>query len=293
MTWNRFRPGQNTTGDHSPQRPPDRRFGWYRAYNDHPTHPKWRVVARMASVPTGHVVAVVDCLFVRANTNKPRGSLVGFSAFECAAALDFEIDAVARVYAALEEIGWIDQEQIVTWDERQPDREDPTNAVRQARYKERKRAERVVRADRRDARNPQPEGPVTPLPALPVTVVTPRLDSDLESSSCAAVEKTDADAAARSWLFGKVDEIADGEKIVTIRMAIARHHAQTLLMRWLRDIGQDAPALVKIVEGADRQALNETHFENVIVQAIRELNHERWAGPKLPFPMKAVKGGAA
>jgi 5-methylcytosine-specific restriction endonuclease McrA len=49
---------------------------------------------------------------------------------------------VARIYAALEEIGWIDQEYLSNWDERQPDKEDPTAKQRQRRLRVRRRAER-------------------------------------------------------------------------------------------------------------------------------------------------------
>jgi hypothetical protein len=52
-----------------------------------------------------------------------------------AAALDIPANNVARVYAALEEIGWIDQQYLSNWDERQPDKEDPTAKERQRRLR--------------------------------------------------------------------------------------------------------------------------------------------------------------
>src|SRR5258706_8475141 len=113
-----------------PPRPPTpphlRRYGWLRLYSDFPMHAKWRVIANAAGVPVHEVVAVAVTILCKANVGRPRGSLAEFSILECAAALDVPPEDAARIYAAMEGHGWIDQDYLVTWDERQPDREDPT-----------------------------------------------------------------------------------------------------------------------------------------------------------------------
>jgi hypothetical protein len=68
---------------------------------------------------------------------------------DCGAALDIEPDKVGEVYRKLEELGWIDQDYLVTWDERQPDKEDPTAAERQRRRRREKlKLERAGKAAR-------------------------------------------------------------------------------------------------------------------------------------------------
>lgn len=130
-----------------PARPPrpraaaPRRYGWLRLYSDFPTHPKWRVIARKTGVPVAHVLSIATTLLCKANVAQVRGSLVDFSVLECAAGLDLPIEHVDLTYAAMEELGWIERQYLVTWDERQPDREDPTNSERQKRFRDKKKTE--------------------------------------------------------------------------------------------------------------------------------------------------------
>jgi hypothetical protein len=120
-----------------PMRPPwKKRYGWLRLYNDFSTHSKWRVVRRLARVHITVVKCVVIDLLIAANKGRPRGSIAEFSVLECADGNETTTDKVERVYAVLQGLGWIDQEHLVTWDERQPDKEDPTAADRQARRRQ-------------------------------------------------------------------------------------------------------------------------------------------------------------
>lgn len=124
------------------ERPREKRYGWFRLYNGFAGHRKWRMVARAAKVRIAEVEAVAIRLFECANKGKPRGSIAEFSCHECAADLDLDAEAVVAVYKQFEAIGYVDREYLTTWDDRQPDREDTTNAERQARHRGRKRAER-------------------------------------------------------------------------------------------------------------------------------------------------------
>jgi hypothetical protein len=83
-----------------------------------------------------------------ANRSRPRGWVRDFSVIECGAALDIDPDKVGEVFRMLEELGWIDQDYLVTWDERQPDKEDPTAADRQRRRREKLKLERAGKAAR-------------------------------------------------------------------------------------------------------------------------------------------------
>ena len=140
---------------HRPKaRPPWRkRYGWYRLYDGFWRHPKWKVAARLAGgIHVTAAICVVGTLLECANKGKPRGCVEDYSFEEAAASLDLETQDVERIYGALEGLGWIDQEHLVEWDERQPD--DPTQAVRSARYRDKRDAKRNAKGDARD-RNAQ------------------------------------------------------------------------------------------------------------------------------------------
>lgn len=127
--------------DGAPTRPREKRYGWFRQYNDFPYHAKWRAVANRTKVELPRVIAIVTCLEVAANRGRPRGCVAEFSCEDCGAALGIPDVEVRKVYRCLQKRGWIDREYLTTWDERQPDREDPTAAERQARRRARIRKE--------------------------------------------------------------------------------------------------------------------------------------------------------
>lgn len=119
--------------------PRAKRYGWMRVYNDFAGHPKWQLIARDTKLSLAEVEAIVLRMLIRANKGKPRGNIEDFSCEEVAANLDLQTCQVEQVYQALEHREWIDREYLVKWDERQPDKEDPTNAERQARRRSRRR----------------------------------------------------------------------------------------------------------------------------------------------------------
>jgi hypothetical protein len=119
--------------------PPPEALRWLRIFNDFWDHPKWRVVARLAGVRITEVHSIAGKLLVAANKGKPRGPIADFSVLECAAALDLVPDEVTRVCHTLEGMGWSDRDYLTTWDDRQPDKDDPTAAERQQRAREKKR----------------------------------------------------------------------------------------------------------------------------------------------------------
>ena len=133
-----------------PPRPPRERWTprWFRFYTGCPSHPKWRAVACRLGLPVHQVLATAVFLMDCANKGRPRGSLAELSFAECAAVLDLDSETVGRIYAAFGEFGWVDQDYIVTWDERQPDLEDPTARERQQRRRAKLRDERIVTVSR-------------------------------------------------------------------------------------------------------------------------------------------------
>jgi 5-methylcytosine-specific restriction endonuclease McrA len=124
-----------------PTRPPrDRRYGWFRLYNGFSDHPKWRAVAQMVGLRVTDVIAIAVKLLECANKGHPRGALDKFSVLETGAAYDIDPQKVEHVYKRFEVLGWIEQQYLTTWDERQPDKEDPTSAQRTARRRHRRMA---------------------------------------------------------------------------------------------------------------------------------------------------------
>jgi hypothetical protein len=126
----------------------ERRYDWFRLYNDFLGHPKFRYVARQCSMSICEVSMVAVALLRTANRSRPRGWVRDFSVIDCGAALDIDPEKVGEVYRKLEELGWIDRDYLATWDERQPDKEDPTNAERQKRHREKLKRERAGKAER-------------------------------------------------------------------------------------------------------------------------------------------------
>ena len=106
----------------------ERRYDWFRLYNDFLGHPKFRYVARQCAMSICEVSMIAVALLRTANRSRPRGWVRDFSVIDCGAALDIEPEKVGEVYRKLEDLGWIDNDYLATWDERQPDREDPTGA---------------------------------------------------------------------------------------------------------------------------------------------------------------------
>jgi hypothetical protein len=125
-----------------------RRYDWFRLYNDLLGHPKFRYVARQCSMSICEVSMIAVALLRTANRSRPRGWVRDFSVIDCGAALNIDPDKVGEVYRQLEELGWIDQDYLATWDERQPDKEDPTNADRQRRHREKLKQARAGKAGR-------------------------------------------------------------------------------------------------------------------------------------------------
>jgi hypothetical protein len=128
--------------------PREKRYDWFRLYNDFLGHPKFRYVARQCAMSICEVSMIAVALLRTANRSRPRGWVRDFSLIDCGAALDIDPDKVGEVYRKLEELGWIDQDYLATWDERQPDKEDPTAAERQRRRREKLKLERAGKTER-------------------------------------------------------------------------------------------------------------------------------------------------
>lgn len=100
------------------------RFDWWRSHHGAPKDTKWRIIGRIAGVPHGNVAAVAWLLLDYASQANERGSITGYDIDELAEDCGYERDCVARILAAMEEKGFLQDGRISAWDRRQPKRED-------------------------------------------------------------------------------------------------------------------------------------------------------------------------
>lgn len=114
-------------------------FEWFRSWHGAPTDSKYRVVAKRAGVAPGMVSAVYWALLDYASQNEPRGSVEGFDAETYAEWAGWEESDVLAILDAFAGKQAIIDGRIAAWEKRQPKREDPTGAERQARYRDAQR----------------------------------------------------------------------------------------------------------------------------------------------------------
>lgn len=108
---------------------------WCRLWNDMPTDPKWRAIARRCGQRIGDVIAVYVHMMTQANAARERGCIDTWDDEDIAAALDMEPDAVTAIREAMQG-KVLDGNCLTGWDNRQPKRED-NSAERVKRYRER------------------------------------------------------------------------------------------------------------------------------------------------------------
>lgn len=128
------------------KKPTLKRYPWSRLHSDLLDDIRWPLVARRAQVPLPIVEALVMRLEVHANRSQPRGYVGDFNAEAMAVRWGVDVDTVLRTFAELErdDIGWIDQDHIVSFWARNPDSDqDPTAAERQHRKREHDRTLRA------------------------------------------------------------------------------------------------------------------------------------------------------
>lgn len=122
-------------------------MSWVRLWNDMPTDPKWRVVARKSGRPLSEVIAVFAFMLLNAGANASernehdteRGVLKNWSDEDVAAALDVEPANVAAIREAMQG-KTLEGDKLTGWEKRQPKREDGS-AERAKQWRERKRTQ--------------------------------------------------------------------------------------------------------------------------------------------------------
>lgn len=110
---------------------------WFRWHHGSVTDPKFALVARKSNARLGDVIAVWAYLLEAASASTDRG---GFGQIDCEAVdflLGLDDGATEVILAAMDVRGLIHGNGIVSWEKRQPKREDETAAERKRRQRER------------------------------------------------------------------------------------------------------------------------------------------------------------
>lgn len=114
---------------------------WFRWHHGTVTDPKWRVIARRASVTVRDALAVWAAMLECASQSTERGVLTGWDHEDIGAALDMDAAQVEAIYAAMQG-KVLDGDKVSAWEKRQPLREDSTAAERKRLQRDRERQER-------------------------------------------------------------------------------------------------------------------------------------------------------
>lgn len=113
---------------------------WVRLWDDMPTDPKWRVIARRSGRPITEVIAVFCFMLTNAGAACERGTLDGWNDEDVGAALDMDAEVVSAIREAMQG-KTLDGERLTGWERRQPKRErdDDNSAERVKAFREKQR----------------------------------------------------------------------------------------------------------------------------------------------------------
>ena len=96
---------------------------WFRLWEDMPTDPKWRVIAKRSGRPLPEVLSIFVFMMTNAAQSASRGNLENWNDEDVAAALDMESEYVAAIRSAMQG-KTLDGDRLSGWEKRQPARED-------------------------------------------------------------------------------------------------------------------------------------------------------------------------
>lgn len=117
---------------------------WFRSWHGAPTDPKWRTIAKKADVPTSLVVAYMWALMDRASQADDRGSYAGVDLEVLADYLDCDETQLKRIETQCNARNVSCNGRLVSWEKRQPKREDDRSTERVRAFRERHKKQSVA-----------------------------------------------------------------------------------------------------------------------------------------------------
>jgi hypothetical protein len=123
---------------------------WFRWHHGSVTDPKFQLVARRAGASLPDVLAIWAYMLEQASAAETRGNFgeIDCEALDCLFA--FPDGRTAEVLAAMQTRGLVDGGAVVSWEKRQPKREDDTAAERKRKQREREHELAVTAAESRN-----------------------------------------------------------------------------------------------------------------------------------------------
>lgn len=200
-------------------------MAWVRLWDDMPTDPKWRVIAKRSGRTIAEAMAVFNFMLVAAS--KANGNLDAWSDEDVAAALDMEPEHVEAIRNAMQG-KVLTGDRLSAWEVRQPKREDDSSQrVRAHRERERDAVKRTV--TQCNAGETQRNAPDTDTDT----------DSVANATGAAAPPPTD-----RDWLWSQ------GLDLLAKHSGKPGSSLRSVIGRWLRDTGDNAAQLRAEIEAA-------------------------------------------
>lgn len=253
----------------------------------------------MSGAPLPYVKLLVVELDLFASENDPRGSVEGLNVSALAADWGLSGDEqLARIYATLEhpEVGWIDQDFIVSFWARNPDQELTEREREQARERQQRKRDRAKEAKGARAEAGYPQSRVTQRDS-----VTSRSRSDQIIKKAAAEKgeigqngeaaRAESATAPHSGAGDSGDyEIwlaLEGKRIVAERCRLLPTSAWTHISRWRRELADDLPALATMIEDADVMGLVGGKFTDRIRDRIIAYRYDA-KGNQPSLPLKTI-----
>jgi hypothetical protein len=279
------------------KKPTLRRYSWCRLHREILDDPRWSLVARRTSAPLPIVEAVIVRLDDHASQSTPRGSVVDFSIAALAARWNVDEEMIGRIYAELEasDIGWIDQDYVVSFWARNPDQEDATAAERQRRKRAR---DKQAKEDARAAREVIHSHVTSRRDSVTVTTMI-RSDHKKENADRPPVDNVDnstgfargdeaglptgtpgTDVALLEQATSWID--SEGKQMLVDFLQIKASLAETYLARWRRDLSDDL-ALAQIIRAAERAGYIGSRFHTIITEQWKRHVLTQQKGPQLPL----------
>ncbi len=274
-------------------KPTLKRYTWSRLHSDLLNNILWTLVGRRAAAPLPLVEAFVVRLEAHANVATPRGFVGDFNVAALAAVWGCEEEQLGRIYALLEheDIGWINQDHIVTFWSRNPDSD-----VEEAESRRKKDAERQQRKRERDKKiraelRLKAGYPQSRDVTRDSVTVTPRAEQIIKKAAAvtADVPSESGDivefSQAQAWLR------TEGERLVCERMRVLRTRACQLIERWVADCG-DIVGLVRFMRGAIAANVVADQFAALMDDQIgrHKRGEEQRALPLAPVMLRRTNG---
>lgn len=199
-------------------------MAWVRLWEDMPTDPKWRVIAKRSGRSIAEAMAVFNFMLVAAS--KANGDLVAWSDEDVAAALDLEEGHVQAIREAMQG-KVLTGDRLSAWEVRQPKREDDSlQRVREHRERKRDAAKRDVTQCNAD--ETQRNAP----------------DTDTDTDTAANAAGAAAPPSDRDWLWSL------GLALLAKHTAKPGSALRSVIGRWLKLTGDDAALIRAEIEAA-------------------------------------------